>query len=172
MVESNTPKKQPVQVIQGKNTYKLGKLIMKGGQAEVYMAKATVDDKSVYYAVKKFNRRVMELNVKRFQDMVKEIEALRGLNKNQTFDGVNNIIELVECISTTNSYYLVLSLCNGGDLREYMESRNGESPSLTVTQHVVLSLVRALIMMHEKFNLVHRDLKPENVLLHLEGANP
>ena len=61
-------------------------------------------------------------------------------------------------------------MCNGGDLREYMD--HVEDIPLEVTQHVIRSVVKALIVMHEEFKLIHRDLKPENILLHLEGANP
>lgn len=64
----------------------------------------------------------MLLNVRKFQDMVREIHALRSLksSKESHMDGLQNIVELIECMSTTNSFYLVMSLCNGGDLREYI----------------------------------------------------
>ena len=35
--------------------------------------------------------------------------------------GIKNIISLVEAIATDSSFYLVMELCNGGDLRDYMK---------------------------------------------------
>lgn len=98
---------------------------MKGGQAEVWLAKGkkkSADGQRIYYAIKKYSRTIMELDIKRFQDMCKEIKALRSLNqsKDNTF-GLNNLVCLNECISTGNSYYLVFTYANGGDLRQFMQ---------------------------------------------------
>jgi hypothetical protein len=48
-------------------------MIAEGGQAKIYQAKSKDQGKSVYWAVKQFEKQRMELNVKRFQDMIKEI---------------------------------------------------------------------------------------------------
>lgn len=62
----------------------------------------------------------MELNIKRFQDMMKEIQCLRQMNKSVHLPGMGNIIHLEECIKSEHSYYLVFEYCNGGDLRDML----------------------------------------------------
>lgn len=67
----------------------------------------------------------MELNIKKFQDMTKEILCLRQLNNSTHLSGINNIIHLEECIVSGSSYYLIFEYCNGGDLREMFVHHNG-----------------------------------------------
>lgn len=70
-------KTSSVNIVGKVNTYRLGDKIGDGTQGEIYMAKSKEDGVSRYWAVKKFNKELMELNVKRFQNMIKEIRCLR-----------------------------------------------------------------------------------------------
>lgn len=72
---------------------------------------------------------------------------------------------------TDSSFYLVMELCNGGDLRDYMKF--WPQVPMDHIQYIVKSTMSALTLIHMDLKLIHRDLKPENILLHLEGeSNP
>jgi serine/threonine protein kinase len=64
----------------------------------------------------------MKMNVRRFQDMAKEVKNLRQMNQSQSLAGTNNIIHLEEVIASERSYYLVFEYCNGGDLRDMLKA--------------------------------------------------
>ena len=146
-----------------KNIYTFGDMIAEGGQAKIYQAKSKDQGKSVYWAVKQFEKQRMELNVKRFQDMIKEIQCLKAVNTSTQLRQMRNIIHLEECIKTQNSYYLIFEFCNGGDLRDVLVNRF-PIPQNNV-QYMIRSIAMGLQTMHTSFNFIHRDIKPENVLL-------
>lgn len=104
----------------------------------------------------------MKMNVRRFQDMAKEVKNLRQMNQSQTLAGTNNIIHLEEVIASERSYYLVFEYCNGGDLRDMLKAQYPLKPEVII--HIVRSIANALQVLHH-CDIIHRDLKPENVLL-------
>jgi serine/threonine protein kinase len=62
--------------------------------------------------------------------------------------------------------YLVMDYCEGGTLRQYLESGQLD---LKTGLKLVLDILRGLHYIHQR-GLVHCDLKPENVLMHLEAS--
>lgn len=71
MVESSSVK------LKGKNNlYRLGEKIGDGTQGEIFKAKSKEDKVSRYWAIKKFDKNLMNLSIKRYQNMIKEIECL------------------------------------------------------------------------------------------------
>ena len=85
-----------------------------------------MNEVSCYWAIKKFDKNVMQLNLKRLQDMMKEIENLNKVKQSTQLGGIQNIVHLEECIMTRTSYYLVFEFCNGGDLRDMMNYHKNE----------------------------------------------
>ncbi|SMR47600.1 unnamed protein product [Zymoseptoria tritici ST99CH_3D1] len=74
-----------------------------------------------------------------------------------------NIVNLIHNFETENHQYMVLELCNNGDLYEAI--RLGKGP--LETGHVrdfMLELVRAVEYLHAN-GVYHRDIKPENIFL-------
>lgn len=79
-----------------------------------------------------------------------------------------NIVNLLHHFETDNHEYLVLELCNNGDLYEAI--RQGKGP--LETEHVrdfMLELVDAVDYLHSN-GVYHRDIKPENIFLTSNGA--
>ncbi|KAK4632169.1 Serine/threonine-protein kinase ksp1 [Fulvia fulva] len=79
-----------------------------------------------------------------------------------------NIVNLLHYFETENHQYMVLELCNNGDLYEAI--RLGKGP--LETGHVrdfMLELVSAVDHMHAH-SVFHRDIKPENIFLTGNGS--
>ncbi|XP_062184254.1 serine/threonine-protein kinase ATG1t-like [Phragmites australis] len=75
-----------------------------------------------------------------------------------------NIIRLIDVIQTQSCLYLVLELCEGGDLAAYIE-RNG-----MVEERVARNFMKQIgagLQVLRQHNVVHRDLKPQ-----VQGVNP
>lgn len=73
-----------------------------------------------------------------------------------------NICRLVEHFRDDATISLVLEFLAGGDLLEYIVSRDGVPEE--EARRYTYQLCKALKYLHEK-NIAHRDLKPENILL-------
>ena len=73
-----------------------------------------------------------------------------------------NIIKLYELMETPNRIYIVMEYCNGGELFDYIVSKQHltERQSCRFFQEII----NCLEYLHS-LNIVHRDIKPENLLL-------
>ncbi|CAF4060266.1 unnamed protein product [Rotaria magnacalcarata] len=67
-----------------------------------------------------------------------------------------NLIQLYEVLESSQKLYLIVELCEGGELGGYVK-KNGPLPEETVKQ-IMSNLISALHYLH-KMNIVHRDLK-------------
>ena len=78
----------------------------------------------------------------------------------------NNIIKLYEVMETPQKIYLVMEYCDGGELFDYIVSKQhlSEKQACTFFQEII----DALTYLHSQ-NIVHRDVKPENILLETLG---
>ena len=79
----------------------------------------------------------------------------------------SNIVNILHNFETDNHQYMVLELCNKGDLYEAI--RLGKGP--LETDHVrdfMLELVSAVDYLHSN-GVYHRDIKPENIFLTSSG---
>ncbi|TVU16680.1 hypothetical protein EJB05_40255, partial [Eragrostis curvula] len=73
-----------------------------------------------------------------------------------------NIIRLIDVIQSESFIYLVLELCEGGDLAAYIR-RNGR-----VEERVARNFMKQIgdgLQVLRRHHVVHRDLKPQNILL-------
>lgn len=73
-----------------------------------------------------------------------------------------NIIRLHECFETTETIYLILELCTGGDLYDGLQKQKG---TFTEDQacKIIHKLLSAICYCHQH-SVVHRDVKLENIL--------
>ncbi|XP_053211150.1 maternal embryonic leucine zipper kinase-like [Panonychus citri] len=83
-----------------------------------------------------------------------EINALKTLDH-------QHIAKLLQVIETEQMIYLVLEYCSGGELFDYIVSKNRLSEK--ESQEIMGCLVHCLAYLHSN-GFAHRDLKPENIL--------
>merc|ERR1719203_737627 len=88
-----------------------------------------------------------------------EIDLTRSLNH-------PNIIKLHETFQDHRNYYLVLELCNGGELFDHVVEggKMGESQAAAMMQQIFLTIS----YLHGQC-VCHRDLKPENFIFANKG---
>ena len=104
-------------------------------------------------------------------------EIPKELGNEESQKALDNEINICEKLDNTNivkmikieknigdKNYLVYELCNGGDLRVYMDYFKIFDEELI--QIIVIKMVNALFELHRK-GVVHHDIKPENILIHL-----
>lgn len=129
------------------------KMIGKGSFARVYL----VEDKEtkLKYAVKAFSKEYLLSQSKGKESLMNEIEIMQAV-KNPY------IMNLEELHESKNSIYLVLELLEGGELFNYISSKN--AISLADIHRVMRCLLDALAYLADK-KIMHRDLKPENMIL-------
>uniref|UniRef100_A0A453DJ57 Protein kinase domain-containing protein n=1 Tax=Aegilops tauschii subsp. strangulata TaxID=200361 RepID=A0A453DJ57_AEGTS len=80
-----------------------------------------------------------------------------------------NIIRLLDVVRTPGCIYLVMELCEGGDLATYIERSGGR-----VEESVARNFMRQIgagLQVLRRHHVVHRDLKPENILLSCLGSD-
>jgi len=73
-----------------------------------------------------------------------------------------NIIKLFEVFEDSRFVYLVMELCEGGELFDKIIECTHFTES--TAKYYFRQMMQALSYIHNK-NIVHRDLKPENFLL-------
>jgi calcium-dependent protein kinase len=77
-----------------------------------------------------------------------------------------NVIKLTHCFDSQSAVYLVLDLCEGGDLFDRLAL---EAPFVEpVAAKLTSQMLRAVAHLHER-GVAHRDLKSENFLFERKG---
>ena len=84
-----------------------------------------------------------------------EIEILRKLDH-------PNVIKYIETIEDYDTYYIVMELCNGGELFDRIIDTEHKL-SLVRIARITTQILRAVQHCHEN-GIVNRDIKSENVL--------
>ncbi|KAJ2156456.1 Calcium/calmodulin-dependent protein kinase type I [Coemansia sp. RSA 552] len=149
-VHDNTQKPREAVTIPCK--YKAGRLLGKGTYAEV---KEMVHISSgMMYAGKMIRRDRMRGNTKLVK---REIEILKLVSRKHP-----NVLTLVDHFETQNNSYLIMELCQGGELFDYIHRRG--SLHETEAAHVMRQIVEGVCFLHAH-GIVHRDLKTENCLV-------
>jgi serine/threonine protein kinase len=69
----------------------------------------------------------------------------------------------------TRNVHLVLDLCTGGDLHDFITHCPGNRMSEREAAVVCRSMLEALAFCHVR-GVIHRDVKPENFLLEAPGS--
>lgn len=127
-------------------------LIGSGSFADVYIVNCRLNDYK--YALK-------VLNKQKIKDSWYEKYVLREKEILNMLDH-QNIVRLEHYFQDSENCYLLLELCEFGDLATLIS--NNRKLTSRLTREFTMEIVSALEEMRAK-NVVHRDLKPQNILL-------
>ena len=135
------------------NSYNVIYEMGQGTYSKVYAIKhkKTGDMRVCKYIIKKDFK---EKDIKTFKE---EIKILKQSDH-------PNIVKLYEVFETPNSFYLIMEMCNGGNLTNKIEQRInvGEYFDEKILSEVIRQIASALFYCHNK-GICHRDLKPDNL---------
>ncbi|GKV22469.1 hypothetical protein SLEP1_g32338 [Rubroshorea leprosula] len=90
------------------------------------------------------------------EDVRREVKILRALT------GHNNLVKFYDAFEDHDNVYIVMELCEGGELLDRILSRGGKY-SEDDAKAVVVQILSVVGFCHLQ-GVVHRDLKPENFL--------
>jgi len=133
------------------------KVLGKGAFGIVYLGKKTDHMK----------KKVEKIALKEIPKQLNDEESQKALDNEieicQKLDNTN-IVKMIKIEKRSDKNYIVYELCNGGDLRRYMDYFKTFDEELI--QYIVIKMCNALFELHRK-GVVHHDIKPENILIQL-----
>ncbi|KAL0430306.1 UNVERIFIED_CONTAM: CDPK-related protein kinase [Sesamum radiatum] len=97
------------------------------------------------------------------EDVRKEVKILRALT------GHNNLIQFYDAYEDQDNVYIVMELCEGGELLDRILSRGGKYTEEDA-KTVMIQILNVVAFCHLQ-GVVHRDLKPENFLFTSKEEN-
>jgi len=134
--------------------YTLRHQIGSGSTSSVFQCVRKKDNK--VFACKVINKAEIESNFAGLMDQFNlEIKVLKILSH-------PNIIKMEDAFDTSDSVYMVLEQCHGGELFDYVVEKGTLSEEEAST--IIRNITSAVQHMHS-LHIIHRDLKPENLLL-------
>ncbi|KAJ6795285.1 putative CDPK-related kinase 3 [Iris pallida] len=150
----------------GKNfgaKYEVGKEVGRGHFGNTCSARVKKGDlKGQVVAVKTIPKAKMTTPIS-IEDVRREVKILKALS------GHKNLVKFYDACEDALNVYIVMELCEGGELLDRILSRGGryteDDAKLIVTQ--ILSIVAFCHLQ----GVVHRDLKPENFLFSTSDEN-
>ncbi|KAJ7944403.1 CDPK-related kinase [Quillaja saponaria] len=97
------------------------------------------------------------------EDVRREVKILRALT------GHNNLVQFYDAYEDHDNVYIVMELCEGGELLDRILSRGGKY-SEDEAKAVLIQILSFVAFCHLQ-GVVHRDLKPENFLFTSKDDN-
>ncbi|KAG0474345.1 hypothetical protein HPP92_014031 [Vanilla planifolia] len=143
----------------GKNfgaKYELGKEVGRGHFGHTCSAKAKKGDiKGQVVAVKIISKAKMTTPIA-IEDVRREVKILKALS------GHANMVKFYDACEDDLNVYIVMELCEGGELLDRILSRGGRYTE-DDAKLIILQILSVVAFCHLQ-GVVHRDLKPENFL--------
>ncbi|ORY98239.1 kinase-like domain-containing protein [Syncephalastrum racemosum] len=136
----------------GLDRYKLVAKLGDGAFSKVY--KAIDIDQDTVVAVKVIRKTQLSQNQR--AGVLKEVQLMRTINEHPS------IVKLHRFIDTTDHYFLILEMCEGGELFHRIVQLTYLSEDLS--RHCIRQVAEGIRYLHEEKGIVHRDIKPENLL--------
>ncbi|ORZ20332.1 kinase-like domain-containing protein [Absidia repens] len=144
-------KKEHIPVYPGLERYKLLEKLGDGAFSDVY--KALEQNTQEKVAIKIIRK--LEMNTGQRSRVLREVQIMRSLQH-------DSIISLYNFMETNQFYFLILELCEGGELFHQIIHLTYFSEDLA--RHCIWQIAEAIRYLHEEKGVVHRDIKPENLL--------
>lgn len=143
----------------GKNfgaKYELGKEIGRGHFGHTCFAKGKKGDlRDQLVAVKIISKAKMTTAIS-IEDVRREVKMLKALS------GHKHLVKFHDACEDSNNVYIVMELCEGGELLDRILSRGGKYPE-DDAKVIIKQILNVVAFCHLQ-GVVHRDLKPENFL--------
>ncbi|KFK30239.1 hypothetical protein AALP_AA7G235500 [Arabis alpina] len=136
------------------NQYTIGKLLGHGQFGFTYVATDNRNENRV--AVKRIDKAKMTLPIE-VEDVKREVKILQALGGHENVVGFHNVFE------DKNYVYIVMELCEGGELLDRILSKKDSRYTEKDAAVVVRQMLKVAAECHLR-GLVHRDMKPENFL--------
>jgi calcium-dependent protein kinase len=134
--------------------YMIGKLLGHGQFGYTYVGIDRFDGDRV--AVKKIDKNKMVLPIA-VEDVKREVKILQALA------GHENVVQFHNAFEDDSYVYIVMELCEGGELLDRILSKKDSRYSEKDAAVVVRQMLKVAAECH-LHGLVHRDMKPENFL--------
>ncbi|SAM06236.1 hypothetical protein [Absidia glauca] len=135
----------------GLERYKLLSMLGDGAFSTVFKALDHNTNETVAIKVV----RKLEMNSGQRSSILKEVQLMRSFQH-------ASIVSLLDFIETQHFYFLVLELCEGGELFHQIVHLTYFSEDLA--RHCIWQVAEGIRYLHEEKGVVHRDIKPENIL--------
>lgn len=136
--------------------FELGKEIGKGHFGHTCSAKVKRGElKDQIVAVKIISKARMTTAIS-IEDVRREVKLLKSLS------GHTNLVRFYDACEDSNNVYVVMELCEGGELLDRILSRGGKY-SEEDAKAILVQILGVVGFCHLQ-GVVHRDLKPENFL--------
>ncbi|KAH8503409.1 hypothetical protein H0E87_014618 [Populus deltoides] len=138
------------------NKYELGDEVGRGHFGYTCQAKFKKGElKGQQVAVKVIPKAKMTTAIA-IEDVRREVNILRALN------GHNNLVQFYDAYEDHDNVYIVMELCEGGELLDRILARGGKYTE-DDAKAVMIQILNVVAFCHLQ-GVVHRDLKPENFL--------
>ncbi|KAK4366285.1 hypothetical protein RND71_014165 [Anisodus tanguticus] len=134
--------------------YSIGKLLGHGQFGYTYVA--TDKSSGDRVAVKRIEKNKMVLPIA-VEDVKREVKILKALA------GHENVVQFYNSFEDDNYVYIVMELCEGGELLDRILSKKDSRYTEKDAAVVVRQMLKVAAECH-LHGLVHRDMKPENFL--------
>ncbi|XP_059651189.1 CDPK-related kinase 3-like [Cornus florida] len=136
--------------------YELGKEVGRGHFGHTCYAKGRKGDlRDQPVAVKIISKSKMTTAIS-IEDVRREVKILKALS------GHKHLVKFYDACEDTNNVYIVMELCEGGELLDRILSRGGRYTE-DDAKLIVVQILSVVAFCHLQ-GVVHRDLKPENFL--------
>jgi len=123
-------------------------------------------------AIKIMNRRQMEKNAKSRtteEDPLREMATMQHLKNHNQRQQQPNVLTPIDIVQDDENVYLILPLCNGGELFDRLDATNGDGFSEEEARYWFKQLMLGIKSLHD-VGVCHRDISLENTLIHDGGA--
>ncbi|GMP31538.1 hypothetical protein CsSME_00005708 [Camellia sinensis var. sinensis] len=145
------------------NKYELGEEVGRGHFGYTCKAKFKKGELKGQEVAVKVIQKVKMTTAIAIEDVRREVKILRALT------GHNNLVQFYDAFEDHENVYIVMELCEGGELLDRILSRGGKYTE-DDAKVVLIQILNVVSFCHLQ-GVVHRDLKPENFLFTSKDEN-